>query len=82
MCKLKKSLYGLNQSPRVWFEKYSKSIIQFGFKQSQGDRTLFINNKPEGKLTSSIMYVNDIILTRNDVEEMEMIKLKLAKERE
>ena len=78
-CKLKKSLYGLKQSPRVWFERFSRSIIQFGFQQSQGDHTLF-KNKPEGKLTALIVYVDDIILTGNDVGEMKMIKLKLAKE--
>ena len=82
VCKLKKSLYGLKQSPKAWFEIFSKSIIQFGFKQSQCDHTLFIKSNLEGKLTSSIMYANDIILTRNDVQDMEMIKLKLAKELE
>ena len=79
-CKLKKSLYGLKQSPRAWFERFSRSIIQFGFQQSQGNHTLFIKNKPEGKLTALIVYVDDIILTGNDVGEMKMIKLKLAKE--
>ena len=32
------------------------------------------------KSTTLFVYVDDIILTRNDVEEMKMIKLKLAKE--
>ena len=80
VCKLKKSLYGLKQSPRAWFERFSRSIIQFGFQQSRGDNTIFIKNKPEGKLTALIVYVDDIILIGNDVGEMKMIKLKLAKE--
>ena len=73
VCKLKKSLYGLKQSSRSWFKRFSRSI-KFGFRQSQGDHTLLIKNKSEGKLTTLIMYVYDIILTGNDVE-MKMIKL-------
>ena len=55
-------------------------MMRFGYRQSQGDHTLFIKNKLKGKLTTLFVYVDDIILTRNDVEEMKMIKLKLAKE--
>ena len=31
VCKLKKSLYGLKQSPRVWFGKFMKSTRSFGY---------------------------------------------------
>ena len=34
VCKLRKSLYGLKQSPRVWFGRFSKSMKDFGYKQS------------------------------------------------
>ena len=70
VCKLKKSLYGLKQSPTASFERFSRSIIQFFFQKNQDGRTLFIENKPKGKLIVLIMYMDDIILTGNDVEEM------------
>ncbi|CAL2258010.1 unnamed protein product [Prunus armeniaca] len=34
MCKLKKSLYGLKQSPKAWFGRLTKSMWAFGYKQS------------------------------------------------
>ena len=31
VCKLKKSLYGLKQSPRAWFGRFTKSMRSFGY---------------------------------------------------
>ena len=41
MCKLKRALYGLKQSPRAWFGKLSYSMNEYGFKQALADHTLF-----------------------------------------
>lgn len=43
VCKLKKSLYGLKQSPRAWFERFGKVVKGHGCSQSQADHTLFLN---------------------------------------
>ena len=42
VCKLKKALYGLKQSPRTWFGRLTKVMIVLGYKQSQGDHSLFV----------------------------------------
>ena len=40
VCKLKKSLYGLKQSPRAWFECFGKVIKHYGYTQSQPDHDI------------------------------------------
>ena len=37
VCRLKKSLYGLKLSPRVWFERFTHAMCRYWFKQSQVD---------------------------------------------
>ena len=44
VCKLNKFVYGLKQSPRAWFERFTHAILKWGFKQNQGDYTLFIKH--------------------------------------
>ncbi|KAE8665999.1 CBS domain-containing protein CBSCBSPB3 [Hibiscus syriacus] len=80
VCKLNKSLYGLKQSPRAWFDRFAKAMTQNGFKQSQADHTLFRKITPSGKITLLIVYVDDMIITGSDIEEIEKLKMNLAKE--
>ncbi|CAL2227819.1 unnamed protein product [Prunus armeniaca] len=47
VCKPKKSLYGLTQSPRAWVDKFTESMKNFGYIQSNVDHTLFL--KSDGK---------------------------------
>ncbi|KAK8952534.1 hypothetical protein KSP39_PZI003820 [Platanthera zijinensis] len=79
MCKLKKVVYGLKQSPRAWFGRFHKAKTGFGFSQSNEDHTLFIKNN-EGKLTALIVYIDDIIITGDDQNEIQTLKARLTKE--
>ena len=39
--KLKKSLYGLNQSPRMWYQKFDTYIQGLGFVRSNVDHCVY-----------------------------------------
>ena len=80
VCRLRKSLYGLKQSPRTWFERFTKAVKRYEYLQCQTDHTLFVKHSPKGKITIFIVYVDDIILTGNCDEEIHKLKRILAKE--
>ena len=42
VCKLKKALYVLKQSPQSWLGRFAKVMVSTGYRQSQGDHTLFV----------------------------------------
>ena len=79
VCKLEKSLYGLKQSPRAWFDKFTKTV-QHGYSQCQTDHILFVKFSTENRIAILIVYVDDIILTGNHEEELDRLKTLLAKE--
>ena len=80
VCKLKKTFYGLKQSPRTWFGRFAKVMKESGYKQSQGDHTLFIKHSNRREVTALLVYVDDIIMTRNDEREKHEVKQRLATE--
>ncbi|KAH9686548.1 hypothetical protein KPL70_014403 [Citrus sinensis] len=77
-CKLQKSLHGLKQLPRAWFEKFTMAVNRQGYRQSQADHTMFTRVSVKGKIIVLIVYVDDIILTGDDLVEMDRLKQSLA----
>lgn len=80
VCKLKKSLYGLKQSPRAWFDRFTRVIKGEGYQQGHSDHTMFFRQAKDGKKTILIVYVDDIILTGDDSMEIERLKSTLTME--
>jgi hypothetical protein len=73
VCKLKKTLYGRNQSPIAWFEQFSWATQRFDYKQSQVDHTLVIKHFSQ-VITALIVYIDDIVIIGNDDEELQNLK--------
>ncbi|GKD02613.1 putative RNA-directed DNA polymerase [Tanacetum coccineum] len=73
VCKLNKSLYGLKQALRKWNENLTAALKENGFKQSKSDYSLFVKSKWE-LFIALLVYVNDIILTGNNISEINKFK--------
>ncbi|KAK0605174.1 hypothetical protein LWI29_023729 [Acer saccharum] len=66
VCHLNKAIYGLKQAPRAWYNELRQFLLQNGFVNSQSDTSLFILNS-NGCVIFLLVYVDDIIVTGNDV---------------
>ncbi|MCH79800.1 retrovirus-related Pol polyprotein from transposon TNT 1-94, partial [Trifolium medium] len=73
VCKLLKSLYGLKQASRMWYEKLTSLLISEGYKQSTADYTLFTLSTSTD-FTALLVYVDDIILAGTSIAEFTRIK--------
>ncbi|KAH9762199.1 retrovirus-related pol polyprotein from transposon RE1 [Citrus sinensis] len=70
VCKLHKALYGLKQAPRAWFEKLRGCLLQWGFRNSKSDSSLFLR-RTKLSLIMVLIYVDDILGTRPNSGELD-----------
>lgn len=61
---LRRSIYGLKQKPRAWYQRLSTFLLEIGFVGSKTDTSLFIFRKA-GLTIYILVYVDDIIVTGN-----------------
>jgi hypothetical protein len=78
VCWLKRSLYGLKQAPRAWFENFRTTFLKLKFIQSQYDSSLFLQQTTTDIV--SLVYVDDIIITRSDIPLIEDLQRSLNSE--
>ena len=73
VCKLKKSLYGLKQSPRCWNTAFREYMESIHYKQSAADPCVFIKTEKEG-ITIVAVYVDDLIIFAKTAEKVDEVK--------
>lgn len=73
VCRLRKSLYGLRQSSRKWFEKLYCELLNMDFVQSKQEYSLFIH-KFDYDITILVVYVDDIIINGSIVRHIDSVK--------
>ncbi|GKB81810.1 ribonuclease H-like domain-containing protein, partial [Tanacetum coccineum] len=76
VCKLKKYLYGLKQAPKKWNAKLTSTLIENGFSQNKSDYSPFTKTD-KGVFLALLVYVDDIIITGNNVAEIKKFKVFL-----
>ena len=73
VCRLRKSLYGLQQAPKCWFAKLAATLTSYGFKQSYSGYSLFTYEAQHIQL-NVLVYVDDLIISRNDGTTVQQFK--------
>ena len=72
VCRLQRSLYGLKQADIQWYARLSIFLISHGYKQYSSDQSLFLKQHLQSS-TTLLVYVNDIVLSVNDILEIKSI---------
>ena len=65
MCKLKKSLYGLKQTPRTWYGRIDSFLSNFGFTKSKADSNVY-QKVEDGNPVILLLYVDDLFVIGMD----------------
>jgi hypothetical protein len=63
--RLKRALYELKQGLRAWYNKIDSYLMRNGFSKSDGEPTLYMKAS-NGNVLIIVLYVDDLIFTRND----------------
>ena len=62
VCKLQKSLYGLQQAPRSWFSKLSTKLRSLEFHESKAGISLFVF-----QTSNSVIYILIYVIYVDDI---------------
>ncbi|GJW84275.1 retrovirus-related pol polyprotein from transposon TNT 1-94 [Tanacetum coccineum] len=80
VCKLRKSLYGLKQSPRQWYKRFDSLMVKHGFSRSAYDCCVYHKKAVPGSLIYLLLYVDDMLVAAKDMEEVKKLKILLNTE--
>jgi uncharacterized protein YlbG (UPF0298 family) len=72
--KLIRSLYGLKQSPRVWWQLISTYLEELGFTRLSADWGLYYHKKKQAYL---LLYVDDVLIAAQEMSTINGIKDEL-----
>lgn len=77
VCKLKKSLYGLKQSGRNWYNLLHDTLVEEKFEQFQTDHCVY-KRVDENSTVLILFWVDDIIIFANDEVVLSSVKMSLC----
>jgi hypothetical protein len=74
VCKLKISLYGMKQSPKMWYQKFDTYILILVFVRSKVDH--YVYSKEEGGCFIYVaLYVDDMFLIEDNMDFIKEVKM-------
>jgi hypothetical protein len=77
VCNMKRSLYGLNQSPRMWYQNFDTYILGLCFTRRKVDHYVYFKLVGD-HFIYVVIYVDDMLLIGNNKEIIEEVKTQLS----
>jgi len=78
VCLLKKSLYGLKQSPRQWYKRFDSFMIKVKYNRCEYDSCVYF--KQSNDLTYLLLYVDDMLIATRNMTHVQKLKAQLKKD--
>eukprot|EP00253_Pinus_taeda_P026977 PITA_26977 len=78
VCKLRKSFYGLRQSPRQWCNKFDSFTVRKNFIRSEYDHCVYFKSF-NGIFIILALYVDDMLIASKSMEEISKLKAQLSR---
>ena len=73
VCKLKRSLYGLKQSPRCWYQKLIDFLSSIGYISCFSDSAIYTKGEGDSRVIIGV-YVDDLIILSKSLENIHSLK--------
>lgn len=70
-------IFIFKQASRKWYEKLTSLLLKQGYNHSTSDYSLFTYNS-ENQFTALLVYVDDVILAWNCLNEFDRIKKSIG----
>ncbi|KAE8707081.1 hypothetical protein F3Y22_tig00110387pilonHSYRG00804 [Hibiscus syriacus] len=80
VCRLKKSLYGLKQSPRQWYKRFDSYMIKIGYNRCEYDCCVYVKSLDDGSFIFLLLYVDDMLIVAKNMDDVIGLKTLLSQE--
>eukprot|EP00253_Pinus_taeda_P013210 PITA_13210 len=79
VCRLKKSLYGLNQSPRQWYKKFDSFMLSQKYVRSEYDHCVYFKQLNNGIFIILVLHVDNMLLASKSIVEINKLKAQMTR---
>lgn len=77
VCKLQRSIYGLKQAGRSWYDKIDASLSDMGLTRAHADNCVYYRNK-NGTIIIVAIYVDDLLILANNMTALHNLKAEIS----
>jgi ATP-binding cassette subfamily B (MDR/TAP) protein 1 len=79
VCKQKKNLYVLKQTPRQWYKKFDSFMGSQDYRRTIADQCVYFQKCSGGDFVALLLYVDDMLIVGKDVSKIKHLKEELFK---
>jgi hypothetical protein len=75
---LKKSFYGLKQSPRQWYLKFDRFMTEQSYSRCYSDHCVYFKRIENGSYIILLLYVDGMLVAGSNMQDINVLKKKLS----